>query len=336
MKATQSTENIKESGAAFAQYAYECIGEIPDYDYEAGVAPRDTLPAEWYNWLWNRCTAEQGHAVSDITSMFNELLSILTKTGTLPDPENNHQIYDAIAGMISAGAGGAPVGTMLEYAGSSAPTGYLMCDGSAVSRTTYASLFNVIGTTYGAGDGSTTFNVPDRRETVAVGVGQSTRSGITTHDVYTLGQFKDDQSQGHKHNDSGHLHTDAGHSHTDSGHTHTDSGHTHTDAGHAHSLKDTIWSDQQWIPQAVQHPSWHLNGNANGAGSSDTYGAQANIQSSSANIQAANANIQAANANIQSSSANITGPVNDETNGTPRTGSTTHGKQFGVNYIIKY
>ena len=54
-----------------------------------------------------------------------------------------------------------PTGTVLPYGGSSAPTGFLMCDGSAVSRTTYADLFDVIGTTYGSGDGSTTFNVPN-------------------------------------------------------------------------------------------------------------------------------------------------------------------------------
>ena len=49
------------------------------------------------------------------------------------------------------------------YGAASAPTGWLLCDGSAVSRSTYATLFALIGTTYGAGDGSTTFNVPDMR-----------------------------------------------------------------------------------------------------------------------------------------------------------------------------
>lgn len=53
------------------------------------------------------------------------------------------------------------VGFAVAYTGSSIPSGYLLCDGSAVSRTTYAALFAVIGTTYGVGDGSTTFNLPD-------------------------------------------------------------------------------------------------------------------------------------------------------------------------------
>lgn len=56
-----------------------------------------------------------------------------------------------------------PVGTIFDFAGSAAPSGYLLCYGQAVSRTTYKGLFNVIGTTFGTGDGSTTFNLPDLR-----------------------------------------------------------------------------------------------------------------------------------------------------------------------------
>lgn len=61
------------------------------------------------------------------------------------------------------------VGTIVPYAGTSAPTGFLLCYGQAISRSTYAALFAVIGTTYGAGDGSTTFNVPDLRGRVVAG-----------------------------------------------------------------------------------------------------------------------------------------------------------------------
>ena len=62
-----------------------------------------------------------------------------------------------------------PAGVVITYAGSTAPEGWLLCDGSAVSRDTYATLFGVIGTTYGSGDGSTTFNVPDLSGRVAIG-----------------------------------------------------------------------------------------------------------------------------------------------------------------------
>jgi microcystin-dependent protein len=54
-------------------------------------------------------------------------------------------------------------GTVMYMASSNAPSGYLECDGRAVSRTTYSSLFSVIGTTYGVGDGTSTFNLPDLR-----------------------------------------------------------------------------------------------------------------------------------------------------------------------------
>jgi len=62
-----------------------------------------------------------------------------------------------------------PIGSIVEYAGSTAPTNWLLCYGQAISRTTYATLFGIIGTTYGAGDGSTTFNLPDKRGRVSVG-----------------------------------------------------------------------------------------------------------------------------------------------------------------------
>ena len=91
-----------------------------------------------------------------------------------------------------------PAGVVVPFAGASAPTGYLLCDGAAVSRTTYAALFAVLSTTFGVGDGSTTFNVPDMRETAPVGVG-TRGAGVTDHDTYTLGQFKDDQVQNHTH-----------------------------------------------------------------------------------------------------------------------------------------
>lgn len=54
-------------------------------------------------------------------------------------------------------------GIVFAFAGTSAPTGWLLCDGSAISRTTYADLFARIGTAHGSGDGSTTFNLPDYR-----------------------------------------------------------------------------------------------------------------------------------------------------------------------------
>lgn len=63
-----------------------------------------------------------------------------------------------------------PSGTVVSFAGSTAPSGWLLCDGSAVSRTTYSDLFSSIGTLYGAGNGSTTFNLPDLRGRTVFGL----------------------------------------------------------------------------------------------------------------------------------------------------------------------
>lgn len=72
-----------------------------------------------------------------------------------------------------------PAGIIMPFAGTVAPQGCLFCDGSAVSRTTYEALFAVIGTTYGEGDGSTTFNIPDLSGRVVIGVSNSHALGTT-------------------------------------------------------------------------------------------------------------------------------------------------------------
>lgn len=64
-----------------------------------------------------------------------------------------------------------PAGVFVPFAGSAAPSGWLLCNGAAVSRTTYAALFGAIGTAFGAGDGSSTFNLPDMRDRVPLGQG---------------------------------------------------------------------------------------------------------------------------------------------------------------------
>jgi len=76
--------------------------------------------------------------------------------------------YD-YSGANLSGIEGTATGTILPWTTSSAPSGFLECDGSAISRTTYSALFGVIGTTYGAGDGSTTFNVPDLADNTPIG-----------------------------------------------------------------------------------------------------------------------------------------------------------------------
>lgn len=80
-------------------------------------------------------------------------------------------------------SGFVPSGVILPFAGSVEPTGWLLCFGQAVSRTTYSDLFAAIGTTYGAGDGTTTFNLPDLRGRLPAGkdnMGGSAASRLTS------------------------------------------------------------------------------------------------------------------------------------------------------------
>jgi microcystin-dependent protein len=76
--------------------------------------------------------------------------------------------------LLSAGV---PTGSVNAFAGAAAPAGWLICNGAAVSRTTYVALFSVLASTYGAGDGSTTFNLPDMRGRAPIGAG--TGSGLS-------------------------------------------------------------------------------------------------------------------------------------------------------------
>lgn len=79
---------------------------------------------------------------------------------------------------------------MVAFGEGSIPSGWIVCDGAEISRTTYATLFTAIGTTYGVGNGSTTFNVPDLRGRVAAGVdsmGQGAANNITATEADSLG-----------------------------------------------------------------------------------------------------------------------------------------------------
>ena len=91
-------------------------------------------------------------------------------TGTISQLQSINNVL-----LISGGSGSsAPIGSITQYAGLSAPSGWLICNGSAIDRTTYSALFTVISTTYGIGDGSTTFNIPNLSGRVPVGLNSGT------------------------------------------------------------------------------------------------------------------------------------------------------------------
>lgn len=114
--------------------------------------------------------------------------------------------YDSTEDKLNLVAGStnfsdAPVGAIFPFGGTDIPISFLLCDGSAVSRTDYEDLFNVIGTAFGTGDGSTTFNLPDLRESVPKGAGETgqTVGAHVKSGGLTVGEFLDDRLQEHTH-----------------------------------------------------------------------------------------------------------------------------------------
>lgn len=118
-----------------------------------------------------------------------------------------------------------PAGTIISSAAAVTPQGYLYCNGAAVSRTVYSALFNAIGTAYGVGDGSTTFNVPDARGYFLRGQSDGTgndpdagsrtaAAGGATGD--NVGSYQGHEIYTHNHSQNAHNHTlnDPGHFHT--------------------------------------------------------------------------------------------------------------------------
>lgn len=185
-----------------------------------------------------------------------------TRTGSMAKLSGNQS--DCFAGDGSWQMRFLPSGVMMDFPASVAPTGWLICNGAAISRSTYAALFAAIGTAFGPGDGSTTFNLPDCRGRTVIGAGQG--AGLTNRALgATGGEEKhtvtaaEMPSHTHAINDPGHIHPvneGSGHTHTiaDPGHTHAlneGGGHTHgvTQNPHAHGVNDpehthTIASNQ--------------------------------------------------------------------------------------------
>jgi len=128
---------------------------------------------------------------------------------------------------ITASAESTPTGVISGYGGSSAPSGWLLCDGAEISRATFAALFAVIGTTFGVGDGSTTFDLPDLKQRFPIGKADA---GVAS----VLGETGGAVS--HTHTGPNHQHTGPSHTHTGPSHTHTMGTHTHTGPSHTHTV----------------------------------------------------------------------------------------------------
>ena len=108
----------------------------------------------------------------------------ITGTGSISISGN----INTTAKIQEDGADLIPPGSIIMYGAASAPGGWYLCEGGAISRSTYAALFSAIGTTYGVGDGSTTFNVPDFRDRAPYGASTFVLGTKTANEVNALGQ----------------------------------------------------------------------------------------------------------------------------------------------------
>lgn len=145
-----------EKSAVRAEDAANRAEEVKDIAVEAVTKLNgiDETVANAKTEITNHANTEQSEAISAINTA-----------------ENN-----AITNVINSG--GVPVGSVIAFAANSVPNGFVLCNGAAVSRTTYSKLFAVIGTTYGAGNGSTTFALPNLTDKFIQGSGTAGTSKV--------------------------------------------------------------------------------------------------------------------------------------------------------------
>lgn len=179
------------------------------------------------------------------------------------NPGKDKRLSDSITAQVEAavtaalgGIAAVPTGVIVPFSGSAAPTGWLLAAGQAVSRATYSALFAVVGVTYGSGDGTTTFNLPDLRGRVVVGLDNlngSSANRITAAAADSLGGTGGSESHvlslselpSHDHggtSGSGGSHSHTGTATSGGSHTHT------TDSGGSHSHSMSFEGEHSHTP----------------------------------------------------------------------------------------
>jgi len=172
------------------------------------VVTGTTITSNWANTtLSDISTALTGSVASDgqtpITGNLQMGGNLITGLGT------GVAATDAVNVAQLATVNSVITGTIQMWPTVTAPTGYLLCAGTAVSRSTYSALFAIIGTTFGVGDGSTTFNLPNYTNRMPIGTGSTAALAATggSKDAVTVSHTHSITDPGHQHNTSvtGHL-----------------------------------------------------------------------------------------------------------------------------------
>ena len=247
------TDNSSNWNTAFGWGNHASVGYIQDSDFSANGFMKRTGAGSY--------TIDSSTYISDISG---QNLGDLANVNVPASPTFGHVLkwtgsnwtaeVDGGGGGGGGGAGldGAPAGTVSMWSGTAAsvPSGYLLCDGSAINRLTYTDLFNAIGTAHGSGDGSTTFNLPNLRNRFVVGEG-------TSYALAATGGSADATLVSHSHTVDSHTHA--------SGNLQADN-HSHSDGSlsvDSHSHNDGSLS--------VDNHSHNFNGNLNAATAANTH-----------------------------------------------------------------
>ena len=186
---------------------------------------------------------------TDETHLFVSVNDNSTESAQLRNWIQAGNTVGAFSPIISGGI--VPIATIMWFCSPRPPEGYLLCDGSPVSRAQYTQLFRAIGETYGSGDGFTTFNLPNLVGRFCRGWG----AGSTLDPDRQFGSYQEDSPGLHSHGMPAVTHT---HTITDPGHLHgvTDPGHNHeiVDFGHNHPVTDL--GHQMLITTPITHQGW--------------------------------------------------------------------------------
>ena len=150
---------------------------------------------------------EFNNIATAVTTKADLLSPVFTGTPTAPTAATGTSTTQLATTAFATAAISPFTGAMLMWPTATAPSGFLLCNGQTVSRTTYAALFAILGVVFGSGDGSTTFTLPDYRDRMPVGAG-------TSYSAAGTGGSKDAVIVSHTHTatvtDPGHTHTATG------------------------------------------------------------------------------------------------------------------------------
>ena len=219
-----------------------------------------------------------------------------------------------------------PCGSIVNYAGDTAPSGWFICDGRSISKDLYDDLFSVIGTKYGTPDSSLNFSLPDLQERVPIGKTSNTTLGAIGGNT----DISLNVSQMPSHNHSGTVDASGAHTHTGTSDSNGTHNHTASDSGHTHTYDDAYFAENL------------------GGGTNNVFGTSASTDGDNSYIYRPTPTTSTGYANITvnnngSHTHGFTTASNGAHTHTFTTGSTGSGSTFSIrnpyivlNYIIKY